>query len=164
MSNGFWKRLLDGFKVLGAWPAESLSTRRRLVPVSKRRMRLPDYDTDGWCLADAEDIHRDHPETFYLPDLAERQNLQPGDFVQLIFEIDNDDGPDERMWAIVREIVAGGYIGMLNNEPATITENDTLWVGTEFAFEYRHIIDCSPSNAGSRALASAPPPIPWRQG
>jgi hypothetical protein len=57
----FWKCLVESFKTLGAWPAESLSTRHRLVPVSKRRIRLPNYDTVGWCLAVAEDIHRDHP-------------------------------------------------------------------------------------------------------
>lgn len=155
---------MEKFKAFGPWPAQNRTGRRRLAVVSARRIRPPDYEEDGWCLADAEDIHREHPETFHIPDLGERQSLEPGDFAQLVFEIDNNDGPDERMWAIVREIVAGGYIGMLNNEPATITENDELWVGTEFAFEYRHIIDCRPANEGSRALASAPPPIPWTRG
>lgn len=156
--------MLDGFTARGAWPAETMATRHRLVPVSKRRMRLPDYEIDGWCLVDSEITHRDYPDTFWIPDLAERKNLQPGDLAQLVFEIDNDDGPNERMWAIVREVTPNGYIGQLSNQPVSISENDEFWEGTEFAFEYRHIIDCKEGNDKSNASAKAPPPIPWRRG
>lgn len=65
------------------------------------------------------------------------------------------------MWVIVRERTAGGYIGMLDNTPATIEENDEFWVGTELPFEFRHIIDAKPGNEYSVGLAILPPPIPW---
>jgi hypothetical protein len=65
------------------------------------------------------------------------------------------------MWVIVRERTATGYMGILNNQPATITENDFLWLGTELPFEPRHIITARPANEASLAIARAPSPIPW---
>jgi hypothetical protein len=67
----------------------------------------------------------------------------------------------ERMWVIVRERTPSGYIGMLNNEPKSISQNDRFWLGTEMPFDYRHIISVSHANEGSIALAKAPVPIPW---
>lgn len=130
-------------------------------------MRLPDWEIDGWRLDDGEERHCKSPETFEIPPLEVRILLEPGDFAQLIFVIDLEDeeGPaegTERMWVIVRERApAGHYVGMLNNRPSLIGENDVLWEGTELAFEPRHIIDALKGNAASLALALKPPPIPW---
>lgn len=127
-------------------------------------VRAPDFQKDGWSLEDGEGRHRAAPDTFQIPDLRIRRVLQPGDFAKLIFEIATDDDEAtsvERMWVIVRERISGGYMGMLNNQPSTIAENNDLWMGTELPFEYRHIIDVSHGNAQSAALASAPVPIPW---
>jgi hypothetical protein len=57
--------------------------------------------------------------------------------------------------------VSGGYVGMLENKPASIPENDRLWVGTELPFEYRHIVGAEPGDEESLASARAPAPIPW---
>ena len=65
------------------------------------------------------------------------------------------------MWVIIRERTPSGYIGMLNNTPSYIPENDRLWVGTEVPFEYRHIIAVDHGNEKSIAEAKAPVPIPW---
>jgi hypothetical protein len=65
------------------------------------------------------------------------------------------------MWVIVRERTPGGYIGMLDNEPDSISENNSFWLGTEVPFEYRHIITVEHGNAESIATAKAPVPIPW---
>jgi len=128
-------------------------------------MRLPDMEMDGWCLDDGEERHRNAPSTFEIPDLEVRQILKPGDFAQLIFRIAIDDEEDpesvERMWVIVRARVDGGYLGTLNNKPATIPENDQLWVGTELPFEPRHIISARHGNEESVAIANKPAPIPW---
>ena len=127
-------------------------------------MRAPDLTKDGWCLNDGEALHREAPKTFLIPDLALRKILQPGDFAKLVFEIairDAEHNSVERMWVIIRERTASGYIGMLDNEPDSIPENDRLWLGTELPFEYRHIIDVEHGNAESMALARAPVPIPW---
>jgi len=129
-----------------------------------KAVREPNFEKDGWCLDDAEQIHEDSPHTFFIPELALRKILRPGDFAKLIFRISvGGDEPVsvERMWVIVRECIPGGYMGMLNNEPDAISENDEFWVGTELPFEYRHIIAVDHANDESRALATSPAPIPW---
>ena len=128
-------------------------------------MRLPSSEIDGWQLMDGEQLHREAPATFEIPDLALRRILQPGDIVKLIFEIMVEGGGRdtavERMWVVIRERIPGGYIGMLDNTPGEIAENDTFWVGSELPFEYRHIIDVLPGDEKSLAMARAPAPIPW---
>lgn len=130
-------------------------------------MREPVFDVDGWSLDDGEERHREAPTSFWIPPLADRQALEKGDLAKLIFRIavDNDQAPVsvERMWVIVRERVPGGYVGMLDNEPDAISENGEFWVGTELPFQYRHIINIDEGNEKTRALADAPPPIPWRR-
>ena len=127
-------------------------------------MRAPDFVKDGWCLEDGEELHREAPATFAMPDLALRKLLQPGDLAKLIFKIaveGSEHGAVERMWVIVRERTPSGYIGMLDNEPDSISENSRFWVGTEMPFDYRHIISVRPGDEASVALAKAPVPIPW---
>jgi hypothetical protein len=74
---------------------------------------------------------------------------------------DEEHASVERMWVIIRERTPSGYIGMLNNEPDSISENDRFWLGTEVPFDYRHIIAVDHGNQESIALAWAPVPIPW---
>ncbi len=127
-------------------------------------MRMPAFETDGWRLNDGEQLHREAPATFEIPDIELRKILQPGDFVKLIFEFDEVPGapdPVERMWVIIREKISGGYIGMLDNTPSFIAENKYFWVGSELPFEYRHIIDVLPGDKKSRATAQGPVSIPW---
>jgi hypothetical protein len=131
-------------------------------------MRLPDLEKDGWGLEDGEQRNREAPKTFLIPHLALRKILRPGDFAKLIFEIAVEGEAHapverhvERMWVIIRARTPGGYIGMLDNEPRCIPENDRLWLGTEIPFEYRHIIAVRHGNEASLALAWAPAPIPW---
>jgi hypothetical protein len=125
-------------------------------------MRAPDLVKDAWCLLDGEQYHREAPTTFEIPDLALRKILQPGDFAKLMFKISVEGEAEvERMWVIIRERTSSGYIGMLDNTPSYILENDRLWVGTEVPFEYRHIIAVDHGNEKSIAEAKAPVPIPW---
>jgi hypothetical protein len=127
-------------------------------------MRAPDFQRDGWCPEDGEERHRQHPGTFSIPDLALRQGLQPGDAAKLIFKIAVEGdayGATERMWVIVRARTPDGYVGVLDNEPHSVAENDKLWRGTELPFEYRHIIAVGHADEATIALAKAPVPIPW---
>ncbi|WFU40997.1 hypothetical protein QA640_00125 [Bradyrhizobium sp. CB82] len=127
-------------------------------------MRTPDIERDGWRLDDGEERHRAAPVTFQIPDVATRKLLEPGDYAKLIFEIavEGDEYPSvERMWVVVRERTANGYVGMLANQPSSIAENDQFWRGTELPFDYRHIISVQPGDAESIAAAKAPVPIPW---
>jgi hypothetical protein len=128
-------------------------------------MRSADFEKDGWCLDDAEERHREAPETFFIPELEVRQSLQAGDFAKLIFRIAvAGDNPlsVQRMWVIVCVRTPTGYVGMLDNEPGDIAENSEFWLGTELAFEYRHVIAVMHSNPESTALARAPVPLPWK--
>jgi hypothetical protein len=127
-------------------------------------MRAPDLERDGWHLLDGEQLNREAPQTFLIPDLGIRACLQPGDFAKLIFEIavEGDKYPAvERMWVIIRERAPIGYIGMLDNEPDCISKNDRFWLGTEVPFNYRHIIAVQRGDEASLALAKAAVPIPW---
>lgn len=53
-------------------------------------MREPDIEVDGWCLEDGEALHREAPDTFWIPDLERRETLKPGDLVKLVFRISVD--------------------------------------------------------------------------
>ena len=126
-------------------------------------MREPDFETDGWSLEDGEQRHREASDTFWLPELNDRQSLEPGDLVKLIFRIsvDNEDEPVavERMWVIVRERVGNQYLGILDNDPRAIGENEELWSGVELPFSPRHVIDIDRRNP---AEGSEPVPLPGR--
>lgn len=128
-------------------------------------MREPDFEIDGWCLEDGEAYHAEAPETFWLPERQRRENLQPGDLAKLIFRI-SIDSPDEnvaveRMWVLVRERTSAGYLGILDNEPDAIAENDEFWLGTELPFSAKHIINIQEKDDKTVALAREEPLRRW---
>lgn len=131
---------------------------------------MPDLSEDGWCLDNGEMYAAAAPSTFKIPHLDVRQALEPGDLAKLIFRItldDADGGPGaieeyERMWVIVRERTSFGYLGVLDNKPYSIAENDSLWLGTELPFCAHHIIDVERSDETSRSIARSAPRIAWK--
>jgi hypothetical protein len=128
-------------------------------------MREPDFELDGWCLEDGENLHRAAPKTFWIPELERRQSLEPGDFAKLVFQIslDSDEEPVavERMWVLVRQRVGNDYFGLLDNDPFCLEENDVLWSGVELPFSSRHVIDIDPADETSRAKAAEPSTQVW---
>ena len=128
-------------------------------------MREPDLDVDGWCLEDGEAYHAAAPETFWIPDRSSRESLQPGDLAKLIFRILVDDEEEpvavERMWVLVRERLSGGYLGVLDNDPDGIAENDEFWSGIELPFAPHHVIDISVRDEQTIALAKQRPKRLW---
>jgi len=128
-------------------------------------MREPDFDVDGWCLEDGEALHRQAPNTFWLPDLERRNALQTGDLAKLVFRIsvENDEEPVavERMWVLVRGRVGNTYFGVLDNDPYAIEENDEFSSGVELPFAARHVIDIDPADEATRAKAAEPPRRAW---
>jgi uncharacterized protein YegJ (DUF2314 family) len=128
-------------------------------------MREPDFKRDGWCLEDGEAYHAAAPATFWLPDRQRRESLQPGDLAKLIFRISVDNADEnvavERMWVLVRERTPGGYLGVLDNEPDTIAENDEFWLGTELPFSAKHVINVQERDAHTVALAMEEPRRRW---
>ena len=128
-------------------------------------MRQPDLVVDGWCLDDGEEYHRAAPATFWIPGRERRTNLQPGDLAKLIFRIrvDNPQAPVavERMWVLVRERIAEGYLGILDNDPYAVEKNPDFWSGIELPFEARHVIDIEERDDAGIALAAQPPTRRW---
>ncbi len=128
-------------------------------------MREPDIDLDGWCLEDSEARHREASETFWIPTREQRETLKPGDLAKLVFHIavDNDEEPVavERMWVLVRGRVGEHYLGILDNDPHAIEENDEFWSGIELPFSARHVIDIELADDATRALATKPPMRAW---
>lgn len=128
-------------------------------------MREPDFEIDGWCLEDGEAYHAEAPDTFWIPERHRRDGLEPGDLAKLIFRISVDKGDEnvavERMWVLVRERTADGYLGVLDNEPSAIAENDEFWLGSELPFSAKHVINIEERDANTIALASKEPRTRW---
>ncbi len=78
-----------------------------------------------------------HPDTFEVPTLAEKEAVIPGDFVKIGWE-DPDVMPGqpngERMWVEV----TGEYIGILRNNPVVF--QDALTLGQEVKFHSDNIL------------------------
>lgn len=95
-----------------------------------KKPRQPKY-----VLIDAEETNAEHPETFWIPEKAERESLPPGSIVKCIFQNKRD--PAERMWVIVKEKLEDGtYRGELNNHPAFIQAK----AGDDVFFSAKHVI------------------------
>jgi uncharacterized protein YegJ (DUF2314 family) len=89
-------------------------------------------------LDDGETRHEEAPETFHIPPREQRINLRPGQLVKLIFRMEHDGEVDvERMWVIVEEVTATGYIGSLNNQPVSTNE---LQLGAMVTFGPERVI------------------------
>lgn len=112
-------------------------------------MRLATREQDYWELRSAEKAHQDHPDTFWIPSLEQRQNLKRGQAARLIFDIESvkESGEiisqGERMWVIVSEKHEDYYIGILDNQPASCEPNENVYLcfGSEIPFLPEHVID-----------------------
>ncbi|MBY0618801.1 hypothetical protein [Sphingomonas ursincola] len=128
-------------------------------------MREPDLFTDGWCLDNGEEYHRAAPETFWIPSREAREGLHPGDLAKLIFRISVDDEDEpfafERMWVLVRERIDHGYLGILDNDPCSVAENDDFWSGIELPFGPQHVINIDERDDKTIALAAQGPKKRW---
>lgn len=97
-------------------------------------------DSAEWFLGDAEEQHRAHPRTFFIPSRSQREALAVGDWARLTFVLRNPavDGPSaERMWVVVSEVAGSGYVGELTNEPVAMSG---LGPGDLVRFEPEHVI------------------------
>src|SRR5262245_37599341 len=112
-------------------------------------MRLPSLERDHWELRSAELAHQQHPDTFWIPTLAQRQNIRRGQAAKVIIDLEGRDQRGavqvggERMWVIVAERVGDFYIGILDNQPASLAPADDVYLcfGAEIPFLPLHVID-----------------------
>lgn len=94
--------------------------------------------TVTYQLEDAEVRHAESPETFEIPDVAERESLEAGDGVKLVFEITDGSRTEvERMWVKVTGRQGDSFQGLLDNDPYC---TDELKAGEAVTFAARHVI------------------------
>ncbi|MES9970526.1 MAG: DUF2314 domain-containing protein [Candidatus Thiodiazotropha sp.] len=105
-------------------------------------MNLPTYEKDHYELGNGEDIHREYPDSFWIPEKQARESLVPGKIVKLIFRMEETKGSDEicveRMWVKIMKIHQGFYEGALDNDPAG---SDCVKCGQTVYFKACHVID-----------------------
>lgn len=111
-------------------------------------MQHPSIAVDYWELRSAEESHAKYGDKFWIPTLAERQNIKRGQAARLIFDIQVDKEGElevkgERMYVIVSEKVGDTYIGILDNQPAYVDPEDNFYLsfGAEIPFLTKHVID-----------------------
>lgn len=117
---------------------------------------------EAWGLLDAEAQHAAFPDSFPIPDRADRDALRAGDMAKLVFVLDPPpaSGPNaERMWVEVRRARPdGGYDGWLTNQPVVI---DHLAPASIIVFESIHVTEIGPRvepsafDTAARAVVSA---------
>ncbi|MFN9364917.1 MAG: hypothetical protein ACK55N_05830, partial [Planctomycetota bacterium] len=138
--------------------------------LATKRMRLATFQTDYWQLRDAEECHAKNPDEFWIPPLEERINLQRGQSAKLIFDIEatDEDGnvivTGERMWVTVLERVGDLYVGILENQPASLyPDSDAyLTMGAEIPFGVNHVTDiANPPVEFVKWQLSQPPDRNW---
>lgn len=108
--------------------------------------RLATFEEDFLQLRSGENVNQENPEDFWIPPLEERLNLKKGDGVKLIFDFEAFDENGnlqiggERMWVVVKEKIDDFYLGILDNQPASIDEG-FLDRNSEIYFKAEHIVD-----------------------
>jgi hypothetical protein len=98
-------------------------------------------ESEAWDLDDAEERHRNAPDIYSLPEIADRTRLRPGDRVELLFLFRGRDqhGPflqSERLPVNIHATSNTGYVGALEVAPRS---SGLLSVGDCVLFEARHV-------------------------
>lgn len=105
-------------------------------------MNLPTYEKDHYELDNAEEIHREHPDSYWIPEKEVRESLKPGEVVKLVFRMEETKGSDdvsvERMWVEITNKHQGIYEGILDNDPSG---SECVKGGQTVYFQPFHIID-----------------------
>lgn len=123
-------------------------------------IRLPSLELDGWQLHSGVVRNQANPDTFEIPEEAQRRSLVQGQIVKLIFEIETPNSDlggtgFERMWVIVHERSGPYYVGELNNHPASSDEQNVLGAGDRVVFLPEHVISIVDDSGSEIAIAEA---------
>ena len=108
-------------------------------------------ESDAWELDDADERHRNAPDHYSVPPLAERTQLKSGDRVELFFLLRGHDQhglfiQSERLPVTVLDASAHGYVGTLDIAPVC---SAVLRAGDSISFEPRHITSIQPAEEAS---------------
>jgi hypothetical protein len=96
---------------------------------------------DWWFLDSGVKRNRESSETFEIPDEEDKQAVEPGVWVKLIFGTSDFWGRyrwGERMWVEVVAVKKRYIVGVLRNDPVAIPRLD---YGEVVAFKRDHIVD-----------------------
>ncbi|WP_425397518.1 hypothetical protein [Aeoliella sp.] len=102
---------------------------------------MSSLESVGWELESAEQRHALAPDSFHIPGREERESLQAGRRVQLLFlmEVSDSDVKDimcEKMWVTIETVTATCYRGVLDSMPVS---SDALSPGDLVEFGPEHI-------------------------
>ena len=120
------------------WVAEQFETALADGVWPRFRWALTGRVINRWRLADGDQRHREHPESFWVPEPRTKSLIEAGDFVKLAFDQTWPGGFGERMWVRVTKAGPKKLEGQLVNEPIFIPRlswNDTI------KFERKHVIN-----------------------
>lgn len=104
-------------------------------------MQLATYKKDHYELDNGEEINREYPDSFWIPEKEAREAIEPGDILKLIFRMEEKNGSDEvsveRMWVEVTNKQRDFYIGTLDNDPSG---SECVKCGQTVYFQSCHVI------------------------
>ena len=101
-----------------------------------------------YSIVNAEALTKDAPKDFYLPKREDRDLVEPGMSVKLIWE--DSDGNTERMWCQVLLAKKSAYTGYLDNNPVEIE----ITRGTVIDFGPEHIVQVGANDKATAAILS----------
>jgi hypothetical protein len=126
----------------------------------------------GWSLGDAQERHREHPDTFLLPDAAELDAIGPGSMIYLLFDVVDqaDDARDglspwdvngvqqlatftERMWLFVERVDGDRIQGFLESMPTA--SHTMLEPGARLTVLRTDVLDTRPADLDKMAQCQA---------
>ncbi|SIT56316.1 conserved hypothetical protein [Mesorhizobium prunaredense] len=110
--------------------------------------RLAHLDVEHWQLQSGIVRNELYPDTFHIPEEAQRRNLKVGDVVKVMFEYAYPDEWDieermegERMWVKIVAIKGPYFVATLDNTPICTADWHELEWGSEVVFLPEHVIE-----------------------
>lgn len=91
------------------------------------------------------ELHRQYPDSFWIPDAEEKADIRSGNLVKLVWAVDRF--PGERMWVRVTERTGERLVGTLENLPVFAY----MYGGEKVSFHIDDIIDCEFEKAEAEA-------------
>jgi len=105
-------------------------------------MNLPVYEKDHYVLDNGEELNREFPDSYEMPEKDIRESLEVGSIAKLVFRMEKTKGSDElsveRMWVRVTNTHLNFYEGVLDNDP---NGSSCVVCGQTVYFQSCHVID-----------------------
>jgi uncharacterized protein YegJ (DUF2314 family) len=110
-------------------------------------MILPTYEKDHYQLDNGEELNKEYPDSFWVPEKEVRESLKVDELVKLIFSMEETKGSEEtaveRMWVEITAKYPNYFQGKLDNDPSG---SDCVFYGQLVTFQPCHVIDIYEEN------------------